>query len=112
MLYPMNALANDQVQRLRDLLRFFPEITFGRYIGDTRSKRNVAVNEFRNRFGIEPQVNELLSREEIQARPPHILITNFAMLEYLLFIGNSLFLMKSIPIKVHKVVKYLCSYAE
>ena len=84
LLYPMNALANDQVQRLRDLLRFFPEITFGRYIGDTRSKRNVAVNEFRNRFGIEPQVNELLSREEIQARPPHILITNFAMLEYLL----------------------------
>lgn len=84
LLYPMNALANDQVQRLRDLLKVFPDITFGRYIGDTRSKRSDAISEFKNRFGIEPQLNELLSREEIQASPPHILITNFAMLEYLL----------------------------
>ena len=84
LLYPMNALANDQVQRLRDLLKFFPEITFGRYIGDTRQKRDVAVREFKARFGIEPTENEILSREEIQSRPPHILITNFAMLEYLL----------------------------
>jgi ATP-dependent helicase YprA (DUF1998 family) len=84
LLYPMNALANDQVQRLRVLLKAFPEITFGRYIGDTRQKKDVAVKEFVARYGAEPQLNEILSREEIQVRPPHILITNFAMLEYLL----------------------------
>src|SRR5262249_7592286 len=35
LLYPMNALANDQVKRLRQLLAPFPEITFGRYVGET-----------------------------------------------------------------------------
>lgn len=35
LLYPMNALANDQMKRLRLLLAATPEITFGRYTGDT-----------------------------------------------------------------------------
>ena len=35
LLYPMNALANDQVRRLRQLLAGSPQITFGRYTGDT-----------------------------------------------------------------------------
>src|SRR5690606_31507056 len=34
LLYPMNALANDQVKRLRNLLKDCPQITFGRYIGE------------------------------------------------------------------------------
>ena len=36
LLYPMNALANDQIKRLRQLLADAPHITFGRYVGDTR----------------------------------------------------------------------------
>lgn len=28
--------------------------------------------------------NELISRDQIKATPPHILITNYAMLEYLM----------------------------
>lgn len=32
----------------------------------------------------EPQKNELISRAQMQANPPHILLTNYAMLEYLL----------------------------
>ena len=36
LLYPMNALANDQLKRLRVLLRDLPGITFGRYVGETR----------------------------------------------------------------------------
>jgi len=32
----------------------------------------------------EPVKGELLSREEMRESPPHILITNYAMLEYLL----------------------------
>ena len=35
LLYPMNALANDQMQRLRDMLRPFPEIKYGRFIDST-----------------------------------------------------------------------------
>ena len=35
LLYPMNALANDQMGRLRELLRNYPAITFGRYTGET-----------------------------------------------------------------------------
>ena len=33
LLYPMNALANDQLARLRKLLVNYPKITFGRYTG-------------------------------------------------------------------------------
>ena len=38
LIYPMNALANDQVERLRELLADYPEITFGFYTGQTAEK--------------------------------------------------------------------------
>ncbi len=38
LLYPMNALANDQLKRLRSILRSVPDITFGRYTGETLTK--------------------------------------------------------------------------
>jgi len=84
LIYPMNALANDQVKRLRQLLTAFPEIKFGRYVGDTKTELKSALEDYRVRFGEMPLENELISREQIQQTPPHILITNFAMLEYLL----------------------------
>ncbi len=85
LLYPMNALANDQLKRLRRLLADAPEITFGRYTGETKNGRRQALDHFRDNFPEEPElVNELFSREEMQERPPHLLLTNFAMLEYLL----------------------------
>src|SRR5574344_773810 len=34
-IYPMNALANDQISRLRSVLMFYPDITFGVFTGDT-----------------------------------------------------------------------------
>ena len=84
LLYPMNALANDQMQRLRDLLRPFPEITFGRYIGATKEQRDIGKAEHRTTTGADPDAGELVSREQIREQPPHILLTNYAMLEYLL----------------------------
>ncbi len=85
LLYPMNALANDQVKRLRRLLAPFPEITFGRYVGETDDHAAKAEASFRRRYPKEPRVsNELLSRDEMKAAPPHLLLTNYAMLEYLL----------------------------
>ncbi|UXN24519.1 DEAD/DEAH box helicase [Curtobacterium flaccumfaciens] len=85
LLYPMNALANDQLKRLRILLAETPEITFGRYTGDTREREDDAVAQFeRQNPGVPRLPNELLSREAMRASPPHILLTNYAMLEYLL----------------------------
>ncbi|MDO1478371.1 DEAD/DEAH box helicase [Rhodococcus ruber] len=85
LLYPMNALANDQLKRLRDMLKDLPDITFGRYTGETLEYADKAASRFRDlNPGQERLPNELLSREEMRARPPHILLTNYAMLEYLL----------------------------
>ncbi len=84
LLYPMNALANDQMQRLRDLLRPFPQIKFGRYIGATQERHREALDAHRSAMGFEPDIGELVSREQMRENPPHILLTNYAMLEYLL----------------------------
>ena len=37
-LYPLNALINDQMNRLREILKFYPEITFGFFTGETKNK--------------------------------------------------------------------------
>jgi ATP-dependent helicase YprA (DUF1998 family) len=85
LLYPMNALANDQMKRLRRLLASYPAITFGRYTGDTEQQAAKAQDRFHDLNAGEPLLpNELLSREEMRESPPHLLLTNYAMLEYLL----------------------------
>ena len=85
LLYPMNALANDQMKRLRQILAGAPHITFGRYVGDTREGHREAEETFSLLNPGEPRLpNELLSRAEMRAAPPHLLLTNYAMLEYLL----------------------------
>ena len=81
--YPMNALATDQLDRLRESLSDYPEITFGRFVGPTKDTRKQA-NQDRGTKGF-PK-NEKPSREEMVANPPHILITNYAMLERLLLL--------------------------
>jgi hypothetical protein len=85
LLYPMNALANDQMKRLRKVLGKYPQISFGRYVGETKKEKNGAAKDFERNYPQEPNVpNELKSREEMHETPPHILLTNYAMLEYLL----------------------------
>ncbi|KUI27327.1 DEAD/DEAH box helicase [Mycobacterium sp. GA-2829] len=85
LLYPMNALANDQLKRLRGILAGVPEITFGRYTGETRDDARTAESDFlQYNPGQRRLSNELLSREEMRTTPPHLLLTNYAMLEYLL----------------------------
>lgn len=96
--YPMNALANDQLyHRLAPL--FCKDlrdagITFGRYTGHTSSKDNRSKVEgsilempyFKDvlNWSSVPD-NWLLSREEMLETPPNILVTNYAMLEHILF---------------------------
>lgn len=84
LLYPMNALVNDQLKRMRDLLAKSPEITFGRYTGETPEKESEARRTFHTLYGHDPLPNELISREVMRRAPPNILLTNYAMLEYLL----------------------------
>lgn len=85
LLYPMNALANDQMQRLRELLQFYPSITFGSYTGETAHGRKDANTQYRTlHHGEDPLPNEVVCRDDMKVNPPHILVTNYAMLEYLL----------------------------
>src|SRR5690606_1914675 len=85
LLSPMNALANDQLKRMRGVLAGLPEITFGRYTGETPKDFRAAEAEFLQRNPTEQRLpNELLSRDEMRSTPPHLLLTNYAMLEYLL----------------------------
>ena len=84
LVYPMNALANDQIERLRELLADCPEITFGSYTGQTREKFEDALADYKELNGCPPLPNELISRVQIRDNPPNILVTNYAMLEYLM----------------------------
>lgn len=85
LLYPMNALANDQLKRLRQLLAGTPQITFGRYTGETQHSARRGEDSFTALNPGERRLpNELLSRDEMRSAPPHLLLTNYAMLEYLL----------------------------
>lgn len=84
-LYPMNALVNDQIERFRNLLKDYPEITFGKFTGETeqteKKAKKIQEEQIKN-SDIIP--NEIISRDEMRENPPHILITNYAMLEYLM----------------------------
>lgn len=94
LVYPMNALANDQMKRLRDTLRSYPYITFGLYNGDTEQTDEKGIIKYGTIFkdnqgrALRPLRNEVVSRNSMQERPPHILVTNYAMLEYMLLRPN------------------------
>lgn len=88
-LYPMNALANDQRNRLGDICRALWEDasdfqpTFGQYIGQTPTNPS---DTFRNAGlrSAEQLPGEMIYREDMRRQPPHVLLTNYSMLEYLL----------------------------
>jgi hypothetical protein len=65
LLYPMNALANDQLERIQDYLE---SAGFEGIISVKKYDRGTKQTE----------------REELRRNPPHILLTNYMMLEYLL----------------------------
>lgn len=91
-IYPMNALANDQMKNIRKILMYYPDITFGVYNGGTENDEDDAISVYEAMFSNDqiPELrhrlpNELLSRDEMKKNPPNILFTNYAMLEHLLF---------------------------
>ena len=91
-IYPMNALANDQIKSLREILMAFPDIRFGVYNGGTENREEDAIKLYEAMYANEkyPELrkrlpNEEVSREKMKEHPPHILFTNYAMLEHMLF---------------------------
>ncbi len=118
-LYPMNALVNDQLRRLRSTLDSSESLAwqqnnlngnlihFGRYTSQTELPGHPEEDRRRRRWkeymgkistGWEsvgedlrssggwprPDGAEMLSRWDMQAAPPDILVTNYSMLEYML----------------------------
>ena len=105
LVYPMNALANDQLDRLRDMLGG-TGITFGQWVGTTPDKesetiiecfrgssrqayleerkrrREEAAQEDRAVRPLAP-LEECCSEEDIRSRQPRILLTNYRQLEVL-----------------------------
>ena len=112
LVYPLNALANDQMHRIaRMLFRDLgdPGITIGRFTGQVRSsatrgdeeRQLTAMPTFQSNF---PDIdraprNWLLSRGEMLDTPPHILITNYAMLEHILLLPRNRALMDAADVR-------------
>lgn len=108
-IYPLNALVNDQLTEWEQMLADHPQIRFARFTGQTPNTQSDYVAVLRATFheelsdqGLTQQElqqkieqrlaerlrtdipNRLNHRENIRANPPQVLITNFSMLEYLL----------------------------
>src|SRR5699024_3048706 len=76
LLYPMNALANDQADRLAELIHDNPAlkgVTAGIYTGEAHGHQTIMT-----RKGL---IND---REAMRVDPPDLLITNYKMLDRLL----------------------------
>lgn len=110
-IYPLNALVNDQLTEWEEMLKNHPQVTFARFTGQTPDNQIEYEGRLRKRIRqqledqpyrqqelqrevqrrFEEQLlkdknipNRLNHREGIRSNPPHVLITNFSMLEYLL----------------------------
>ena len=103
LVYPMNALANDQLYyRVAPVFARYLKsygITFGRYTGQVKSSAKREDEE--SRIWHNPKLMEaldhpssiprnwLLTRDEMLADPPKVLITNYAMLEHMLLLPRN-----------------------
>ena len=115
LVYPMNALANDQLDRLRDMLAG-TGISFGMYVGSTASdnnkignvdrlEKNTSKSEYRSRKlnvkdgTIISPYEERLTEEEMDNNPPRILLTNVNQLELLLTRKKDIGMFLNAPLK-------------
>lgn len=102
LVYPLNALATDQMFRIARLLfreLGDPGLTLGRFTGQTtpgasRSEVERDVLSSPSFLDAFPDANRapsgwLLSRDEMLETPPDILITNYAMLEHVLLLPRN-----------------------
>jgi len=107
-IYPLNALVNDQLAEWEEILKEHTGIRFARFTGQTPNSeadyeaalRQAIKHELSSRGDSQQEIerevnrrvdheiskfpNRLNHRDAIRKKPPQILITNFSMLEYLL----------------------------
>jgi hypothetical protein len=108
-IYPLNALVNDQLNEWEQILKDYNDIIFARFTGQTPTDQKVYESRLKEvlreqladrhltqqqlhreiQFRLEEQLksdptNRLNHRDDIRTRPPQVLITNFSMLEYLM----------------------------
>lgn len=115
--YPMNALAIDQLGRLRQMLAG-TGISFGMYVGSTAADEGELENVVRMKSGegkaelaqylrrhrahervvISP-FEERLTEREMAERPPRLLLTNYNQLEILLTRGKDLGMFVDAPLR-------------
>ncbi|MBW2703779.1 MAG: DEAD/DEAH box helicase [Deltaproteobacteria bacterium] len=114
LVYPMNALADDQLRRLRPLLAG-TGITFGRYTGVTPKDGSPGNGQLTEQRAYTPKELELLaqgkedqvpipfeecySRQDIRDRRPRLLLTNYSQLEYLLLRDRDLDMFREAPLR-------------
>lgn len=79
-LYPMNALVNDQVERLYGWLKGQTKVTLFHFTGETPEDDSAADRIDYPVF----KVCRRRTREGARSKPPDILITNYSMIEYML----------------------------
>lgn len=104
-LFPMNALINDQIDRIRTLLETYPEIKFGFYTGETPEDDDIKQRKaYEDQYGKKLSNNELVTRQQMRENPPHILFTNYSMLEYLLIRPSDACLVSEESLKYWKFV--------
>jgi ATP-dependent helicase YprA (DUF1998 family) len=86
LIYPMNALVNDQVDRLNTWLEDQPEtgnrVTFLHFTSET--PENARALSRSALALLKPNPSRIMTRDQGRLAPPDILITNYSMLEYML----------------------------
>jgi ATP-dependent helicase YprA (DUF1998 family) len=108
-IYPLNALVNDQLTEWEAMLTDHPQISFARFTGQTPDTQEKYIRTLREalreeladaaltQHELQQRVDQRLAeklkadipnrlnhRGQIRGKPPQVLITNFSMLEYLL----------------------------
>ena len=115
--YPMNALAVDQLDRMRDMLAG-TGISFGMYVGTTPANESELTGQVkqkqksreayiakkaeiaRKRTGeVLCPFEERMTESEMRESPPRILLTNYNQLEILLTRGKDLGMFQDAPLK-------------
>lgn len=110
-IYPLNALANDQLEeRLAPMITEQLKdtgLTIGRYTGHIKERetRSNVIQKLETKASIQGNFPNgipdswLLDRKEMRKNPPHILITNYSMLEHLLLLPLNRDLFNGVDLK-------------
>jgi hypothetical protein len=107
--YPMNALINSQISRLQSLIGVQnpsrEPIRFALYnskLKESQSRFSAYTNE-KDDYCHWPDL-QTMNREELRENPPHILVTNYSMLEYALIRPKDLVLFHPERQKLHTII--------